>query len=176
MTRAPGHYSRLSQAETDGFNIDAPAQDGAPGTRPNTAPSRPPVYYGDGPFEAPSSEDEDEEEKALNSEYKESTSMRVLHTLGYHDEDMLTDDLERPIASGLIVGQRVRSSRAYIGFQFLKLYAEKHATAGSARRAAGAVFAGCNDRVPCRVFVPRRFLQGARAWAHHYGPCFQRHL
>ena len=50
--------------------------------------------------------DEDDVEEKPLQKYKESTGMRVLHGLGYRDEAG-SDDLEGPINSGLVVGQRV---------------------------------------------------------------------
>ncbi|KAH7106073.1 dipeptidyl peptidase IV N-terminal region-domain-containing protein [Auriculariales sp. MPI-PUGE-AT-0066] len=103
MPHTPGHYSRLSQADIDAPGVDVPAH-GAPVTANSNA--RPQVYFGEGTFDAPSSDDEDSEEKPLRHGPRESTSMRVLHTLGFQDNPGTADDLDLPLAEGLVVGQR----------------------------------------------------------------------
>ncbi|EJD48202.1 hypothetical protein AURDEDRAFT_113055 [Auricularia subglabra TFB-10046 SS5] len=128
MLRTSTTYSPLAQADNDGPDSDAPVVDGAQsasGQRwanrsretAQVAPNgRSPVYYGDGPFEAPSSASEDEEEveeKPVRVQ-KESAGMRVLHGLGYHHDDLGSDDLESPLNAGLIVGQRRNSPLRYL--------------------------------------------------------------
>lgn len=109
MLRTTPTYTPLAQADVDVPDNDVPATDEATQAwsgRDTQPYHRPPVYYGDGPFDAPSSEDEDDDEK--NTPRRESAGMRVLHGLGYRD-DAPEDGLEDPIASGLVVGQKVRS-------------------------------------------------------------------
>lgn len=118
MLRTTTAYAPLTQGDADALDNDVPApvDVGAAQAWSSTSPrrssrDRPPVYYGEGPFEAPSSEDEDEEKDLVSYKRKESAGMRVLQGLGYRDEAD-ADELEGPIPSGLVVGKKVR----YLGY------------------------------------------------------------
>lgn len=53
-------YERVSDNDTDEDCVDIPSQPARVQPRPDLV-VRPPVYYGDGPFDPPSSEEEDED-------------------------------------------------------------------------------------------------------------------
>ena len=78
---SPSNYERLPQ-EGEGFgNVLFDERASA-----HSGPVRPPTYYGEGPFDPPSSEDEDEDETLL---LKETTrSLGMVESAGYAEPDV----------------------------------------------------------------------------------------
>ena len=77
----PSTYELLPQ-EASGSG-DAPRDERA---STHSGPVRPPTYYGEGPFDPPSSEDEDEDESLLQKETPRSLGM--MERAGYAEPDV----------------------------------------------------------------------------------------
>ena len=78
---SPSNYERLPQEGEGSGNVLFDERASA-----HSGPVRPPTYYGEGPFDPPSSEDEDEDETLL---LKETTrSLGMVESAGYAEPDV----------------------------------------------------------------------------------------
>lgn len=157
----PQQYDPLSQEDDSIRDVEPESADSLhAGLLP-----RPAVYYGEGPFNAPSSDEEDE----------------VAEKDG-------TGSPNRAEHGNLLGSELVDDDRLYVGGR-RKVCAQLLAWTGSSSPPAGIPFcpgasrcSGCTfdalggDRSLCRSVLQRKKTRRARERAHHLGSHLQRHI